>query len=518
MRAASWVALSVFRESVRDRVPYNLVLFAVLLIALVVPARPAHGGAGRQDHQGSRARGDRCLRPVHRDLHRHRPGIEGSRAAQHLLAAVEAGQPRAVHRGQVRRPRADACGQRRGDDGRALRRARLHDVDASRPSSSRRGMRRASIPRLLKAIFLIFVELMLVTAVALFFSTFSTPLLSAALTFGLYVAGHFNADLRNFDQVVSSQPAAWLARGALSRAARPVRLRRQDRRSSTACRSSAGYVLSTTGYGAGVHRGAAAGCDGHLLAAGLQVSARRASCRSPGRCSALATRRGAAGRPRRARTRSEAARQRAAALRALGRRREAHGPRVRRAGRRRLLDPGHPALRRRPARCATDAGEYELLYPLLDLTTTLDPYFTIAYRFGAIFLSEAPPGGPGRPDQAIALLRRGSRRSRRSGSTSTTSRSSITGTCTTRLTAANWFQRAAAQPDAPNWLRPLAATMLSARRSERRRGSCGSRSSSPTRRGCGGPRSGACCSSRRSIRSTSCRRSCCEPICRPGAG
>ena len=32
MRAISWVAVSVFRESVRDRVPYNLVLFAVLLI------------------------------------------------------------------------------------------------------------------------------------------------------------------------------------------------------------------------------------------------------------------------------------------------------------------------------------------------------------------------------------------------------------------------------------------------------------------------------------------------------
>ena len=50
---------------------------------------------------------------------------------------------------------------------------------------------------------------------------------------------------------------------------------------------------------------------------------------------------------------------------------------------------------------------YELLQPLLDLTTTLDPYFTVAYRFGAIFLSEQPPGGPGRPDQAIALLEKG---------------------------------------------------------------------------------------------------------------
>ena len=33
MRAISTVAVNVFRESVRDRVPYNLVLFAVLLIA-----------------------------------------------------------------------------------------------------------------------------------------------------------------------------------------------------------------------------------------------------------------------------------------------------------------------------------------------------------------------------------------------------------------------------------------------------------------------------------------------------
>jgi hypothetical protein len=68
-------------------------------------------------------------------------------------------------------------------------------------------------PRLLIAILLIFIELMLVTAVALFFSTFSTPILSAALTFGIYLAGHFNTELRDFDQVVTSRPAAWLARG-----------------------------------------------------------------------------------------------------------------------------------------------------------------------------------------------------------------------------------------------------------------------------------------------------------------
>jgi len=67
-------------------------------------------------------------------------------------------------------------------------------------------------PRMLKAIALIVVELMLVTAIALFFSTFSSPFLSAGLTVGLWVIGHFNADLRNFETVLESPVAVWLAR------------------------------------------------------------------------------------------------------------------------------------------------------------------------------------------------------------------------------------------------------------------------------------------------------------------
>jgi len=62
-------------------------------------------------------------------------------------------------------------------------------------------------PKLLVAIALTVVELMLVTAIALFFSTFSTPMLSAAMTFGLFVAGHFSDDLKQFDQVVESVAA-----------------------------------------------------------------------------------------------------------------------------------------------------------------------------------------------------------------------------------------------------------------------------------------------------------------------
>lgn len=49
----------------------------------------------------------------------------------------------------------------------------------------------------------------------------------------------------------------------------------------------------------------------------------------------------------------------------------------------------------------------ELLWPLLDITTTLDPNLLPAYRFGAIFLSQRAPSGAGRPDLAVQLIQRG---------------------------------------------------------------------------------------------------------------
>ena len=67
-------------------------------------------------------------------------------------------------------------------------------------------------PALLKAIAMICLQLMIITAVALLFSTFSSPMLAAGLTFGLYIVGHFNADLKNFEAVVDSRPIAYLAR------------------------------------------------------------------------------------------------------------------------------------------------------------------------------------------------------------------------------------------------------------------------------------------------------------------
>jgi hypothetical protein len=50
---------------------------------------------------------------------------------------------------------------------------------------------------------------------------------------------------------------------------------------------------------------------------------------------------------------------------------------------------------------------FELLWPLLDITTTLDPQLLVAYRFGSTFLSEPAGRGAGRPDLGVELVKRG---------------------------------------------------------------------------------------------------------------
>ncbi len=106
--------------------------------------------------------------------------------------------------------------------------------------------------------------------------------------------------------------------------------------------------------------------------------------------------------------------------------------------------------------------DFGLLDPLLTFVTTLDPQFKVAYRFGAIFLTEAYPNGPGRPDRAIALLQRGLE-----ASPSTWEYSHDIGFVyywwlQDYKAAARWFERGAQQPGAPVWLKPLAATTLAA--------------------------------------------------------
>lgn len=55
------------------------------------------------------------------------------------------------------------------------------------------------------------------------------------------------------------------------------------------------------------------------------------------------------------------------------------------------------------------ATHYELLAPLLEITTDLDPHLIVAYQTGSIFLSQKVPAGAGQPDKAVALLEKGIR-------------------------------------------------------------------------------------------------------------
>jgi hypothetical protein len=53
------------------------------------------------------------------------------------------------------------------------------------------------------------------------------------------------------------------------------------------------------------------------------------------------------------------------------------------------------------------AKQYELLKPLLQITTTLDPHLIVAYEFGSVFLAQQPPEGAGDPRAAAELVQRG---------------------------------------------------------------------------------------------------------------
>ena len=111
-------------------------------------------------------------------------------------------------------------------------------------------------------------------------------------------------------------------------------------------------------------------------------------------------------------------------------------------------------------RSTAQEKNYELLYPLLDMATGLDPHFNIAYRFGAIFLSEPKPGGPGRPDLAEKLLLKGIAASPQKwqymqdiGFVHFWGMRDYKG-------AAAWFERGSKVPGAAWFLKPLAAVTL----------------------------------------------------------
>jgi ABC-type transport system involved in multi-copper enzyme maturation permease subunit len=60
---------------------------------------------------------------------------------------------------------------------------------------------------LLWAVVLTFFELAVITSIAIFFSTFSTPITSSVFTFALYCIGHLTRDLKTLAAISKSAPA-----------------------------------------------------------------------------------------------------------------------------------------------------------------------------------------------------------------------------------------------------------------------------------------------------------------------
>jgi ABC-type transport system involved in multi-copper enzyme maturation permease subunit len=213
MRAAGVVAVAVFRESVRDKVFYNLVLFAVLLVGASIVIGQLTAG---QDVK------------IIKDLGLAATSIFGVFIAIFVGISLVAKE---IDRRSVYPLLAKPVRRAEFILGKyagllltllvntlvmtiALY-AVLFFLARGVPANVQSAWDAPAVdPALLKAIALIYVGLAVVTAVALFFSSYSSPMLSAIFTLGVYVAGQFNADLRHFDDIVHAPAAAAIAKAA----------------------------------------------------------------------------------------------------------------------------------------------------------------------------------------------------------------------------------------------------------------------------------------------------------------
>jgi ABC-type transport system involved in multi-copper enzyme maturation permease subunit len=264
-RVIGLVAYHVFKESVRDKVLYNLVLFAVLLIGASYLVGQLTAG---QDIK------------IIKDLGLAASSLFG------LFIAVFIGVGlvwKEVDRRSVYNLLVKPIRRHEFIIGKflglaltllvniAVMAAALYAVLALmnwlEPAVGRASIEAPVLdPQLIKAFGLLYVQLLVVTSVALFFSTFAGPMMSAAFTFGLYVVGHFNADLAHFENVVKSPVAAWIGKAlyyVLPNLA-PFDVKAAVVHGQPV---SAAYVASTAGYGV-LYIGA-------MLALAITIFARR---------------------------------------------------------------------------------------------------------------------------------------------------------------------------------------------------------------------------------------------------
>jgi len=196
-----WIARNSFREAVRDRVLYNLILFVLLLIAGAI-------------FLGELSAGQEAKIIVDLGLSTMvlfgvfiaifvGVGLVYKEIERRTLYAILS---KPISRGQF------LLGKYLGLCGTLLVNVAIMGVGVSLALVY---IRRGWDPLILKiwpAILLIYFELAIITGVALLFSSFSSPALSALLTFFVFIIGHFSADLKTLAATSGSAPARFVFR------------------------------------------------------------------------------------------------------------------------------------------------------------------------------------------------------------------------------------------------------------------------------------------------------------------
>ena len=198
----SAIARNAFREAVRDRVLYNLVLFVLLLTAASIFIGELSGGQERKvivDLGLSAMLLFGMFIAIFVGV-----GLVYKEIERRTIYAVFS---KPVGRGEF------LVGKYLGLCLTLLVNVLVMGVGVSLALLYIKGGWDPLIPTIWPAVLLIYLELMLLTAVALLFSSFSSPAFSALLTFLTFVIGHFSADLKALAASMGSTGARWFFTG-----------------------------------------------------------------------------------------------------------------------------------------------------------------------------------------------------------------------------------------------------------------------------------------------------------------
>jgi len=193
------IARNAFREAVRDRVLYNLVLFVLLLTAASIFIGELSGGQERKvivDLGLSATLLFGVFIAIFVGV-----GLVYKEIERRTIYAVFS---KPVGRGEF------LVGKYLGLCLTLLVNVLVMGVGVSLALLYVSGGWDPLIPTIWPAVLLIYLELMLLTAIALLFSSFSSPALSALLTFLIFIIGHFSADLKGLAASLGSTSARWL--------------------------------------------------------------------------------------------------------------------------------------------------------------------------------------------------------------------------------------------------------------------------------------------------------------------